>query len=182
VRGDAGPVQIGENEGSEVRTETAPGTILGTVGYLSPEQVRGQEADVRSDLFALGAVLYEMLTGKRAFSGPTPADTLSAILREEPPPLATGSGPLPVSLDRVVRRCLSKKPEERFHSAHDVALSLEVVREAPTPVRGAAVVEVEEERSPFSEAAVPVKPFPTDSSSDVAGSFSSVKILRSHDL
>ena len=104
---------------------------MGTLGYLSPEQARGIEADARSDIFALGAVLYEALSGRRAFSGATAAETISAILHEDPPPVRTASGPLPRPVERVVRRCLAKEPGERFHSAHDLAFALEAVLDRP---------------------------------------------------
>jgi serine/threonine protein kinase len=107
------------------RTGTSPGTMLGTVGYMSPEQVRGLPTDHRSDLFAFGTVLFEMLTGQRAFKGTTAADTLSAILREDPTEaIGTGSA-LPPGLFRVVRRCLEKAPEDRFQTARDLAFALE---------------------------------------------------------
>ena len=109
---------------------TSPGMLLGTVAYMSPEQARGRPADTRSDVFALGAVLYEMLAGKRPFVGASPADTLSAILREDPPPIETGSGPFPSTLDRVVRRCLEKEPAERFQTARDVGFALEALSQA----------------------------------------------------
>lgn len=105
---------------------TAPGTILGTVGYMAPEQVRSEEADARSDLFALGAVLYEMLTGRRAFRGDTAVDTLGAILHHEPPEIPIGAG-VPVVVDRILRRCLEKRPERRFQSAEDLAFHLEQI-------------------------------------------------------
>jgi Tol biopolymer transport system component len=104
---------------------TATGVILGTVGYMAPEQVRGQAADHRSDLFALGAILYEMLTGERAFRGASFVDTLSAILKEEPPPLAASGRDIPPALEPIVRHCLEKRPEERFQSARDLAFALE---------------------------------------------------------
>ena len=112
--------------------ETGPGTVLGTVlgtvGYMAPEQVRGQDADHRADIFALGAILYELLAGRRAFQGATPADTLSAILKEDPPQLTTtATAPVPPALDRIVRRCLEKNPDERFQSARDVAFALEAI-------------------------------------------------------
>ena len=99
--------------------------MLGTVGYMSPEQVRGLPTDHRSDLFSFGTVLFEMLTGQRAFKGTTAADTLSAILREDPTEtLGTGPG-LPPGLLRVVRRCLEKTPDDRFQTARDLAFALE---------------------------------------------------------
>ena len=101
---------------------TEPGTVLGTVGYMSPEQVRGEEVDARSDLFSLGCVLYEMLTGDRAFADGTPAETLAAILRDQPTGL-TG-GVVPSNLEPVVRRCLEKDRNRRFQSASDLAFAL----------------------------------------------------------
>ena len=109
------------------KEQTSPGMLLGTVAYMSPEQARGRPADARSDVFALGAVLYEMLAGKRPFAGATPADTLSAILREDPPLIETGSAAVPSTLDRVVRRCLEKEPSERFQTARDVGFALEAL-------------------------------------------------------
>jgi len=103
--------------------ETEPGLVMGTVGYMSPEQVRGLPADPRSDIFAFGAILYEMLTGQRAFRGSSPADTMSAILKEEPELAASLPGATP-TLARIVRRCLEKSPQERFQSARDLAFSL----------------------------------------------------------
>ena len=106
---------------------TAAGTVLGTVGYMSPEQVRGQTVDQRSDIFSFGCVLYEMLSGKRAFTGDSPVETLNAVLKEEPPDIQLGGKPLPPGLERIVRTCLEKRPEERFHSAHDLAFALQTV-------------------------------------------------------
>src|SRR6185436_10121412 len=106
-------------------TQTEAGAILGTTGYMSPEQVRGGEVDHRSDLFGLGAVLYEMLAGRRAFSGASAADTLSAILTMDPPSLATLRPEVPPDLDRTVRRCMEKNPRERFQTAWDLASDLE---------------------------------------------------------
>ncbi|HEV3457228.1 MAG TPA: serine/threonine-protein kinase, partial [Thermoanaerobaculia bacterium] len=104
---------------------TRPGVVLGTAGYMSPEQVRGQPADQRSDLFSLGAVLYEMLAGRRAFQGDSPADTMSAILREDPPELSSVNPSVPASLQRIVAHCLEKSPEQRCQSAQDLAFDLE---------------------------------------------------------
>jgi len=113
---------------------TEPGMVLGTVGYMSPEQVRGQVVDRRSDLFSFGGILYEMLSGKRAFEGNTAADVMSAILKEDPPDL-TGSSPgIPPGLERLVRHCLEKNPEDRFQSAHDLALALGTLSGASTRV------------------------------------------------
>jgi hypothetical protein len=114
-------------EDARTQTRTDRGTWRGTAGYVSPEQVREGRADARSDVFSLGAVLYEMIAGRRAFRGPTPADTLSAILNAEPPPIASAAGAVPPSLERVVRRCLEKDPEERFQSARDVGFALEAL-------------------------------------------------------
>ncbi|PYQ55807.1 MAG: hypothetical protein DMF78_00935 [Acidobacteria bacterium] len=107
---------------------------MGTAGYMSPEQIRGEPVDARSDVFALGSVLYEMLCGQRAFRGATPAETMSAILKEDPPELAEGGRQIPAVLDRIVRRCLEKRPEERFQSARDVAFALEAVSAAASSV------------------------------------------------
>jgi eukaryotic-like serine/threonine-protein kinase len=104
---------------------TQPGVVLGTLGYMSPEQVRGKPADARSDIFAFGAILYEMLSGRRAFSGDTAADTMSSILMKDPPDLSLTNQNISPGLERVVRHCLEKDPEQRFHSAHDLAFDLE---------------------------------------------------------
>src|SRR4029077_418022 len=104
---------------------TEPGVVMGTLGYMAPEQVRGKPADVRSDIFSFGAILYEMLSGRRAFQGDSAADTMSAILREDPAELSLTNQNLPPGLERIVRHCLEKNPEQRFHSAHDLAFDLE---------------------------------------------------------
>jgi Tol biopolymer transport system component len=106
---------------------TEPGVVLGTLGYMSPEQVRGEPANARSDIFALGAVLYEMLSGNRAFRGRSTADTMSAILKEDPPDLSVTNQSISSGLERIVRHCLEKSPEQRFHSAHDLAFDLEAL-------------------------------------------------------
>jgi Tol biopolymer transport system component len=109
---------------------TEPGVVMGTLGYMSPEQVRGKPADARSDIFAFGAILYEMLAGRRAFQGGSAADTMSAILKEDPPDLSVTNQNVSPGLERIVRHCLEKNPEQRFHSAHDVAFDLETVSTA----------------------------------------------------
>jgi serine/threonine protein kinase/Tol biopolymer transport system component len=106
---------------------TEPGVVMGTLGYMSPEQVRGRPADARSDIFSFGAILYEMLSGKRAFHGDSAADTMSAILREDPADLSSTNRLIAPALDRIVRHCLEKDPESRFHSAHDLAFDLEAL-------------------------------------------------------
>ena len=106
---------------------TGVGTIVGTVGYMSPEQVRGRDVDHRSDVFSFGAILYELLAGHRAFTGDSAVETMNAILKEDPPELTRANAALPPALDRIVRRCLEKNPEERFQSARDVAFALDAV-------------------------------------------------------
>jgi len=106
---------------------TEPGVVLGTLGYMSPEQVRGRPADIRSDIFSLGAIFYEMLSGKRAFHGDSAADTMSAILKEDPPDLSITNQAISPGLERIVRHCLEKNPEQRFQSARDLAFDLEAL-------------------------------------------------------
>jgi len=106
---------------------TRPGVVMGTVGYMSPEQVRGKDTDHRTDIFAFGVILCEMLSGKPVFHGDTPADTLSAILNYDPPDVSSSNQAIPSSVDRVVRRCFEKKPDERFDSVRDVAFALEAI-------------------------------------------------------
>ncbi len=116
---------IAQTEIETRRAQTAPGTVMGTVGYMSPEQVRGDHIDHRSDIFSFGAVLYEMLTGERAFRGDTAVETLNAILKEDPPQLSSAQTNLSSGLDRLVWHCLEKNRERRFQSAIDVAFALE---------------------------------------------------------
>ncbi|OYW06552.1 MAG: hypothetical protein B7X11_00980, partial [Acidobacteria bacterium 37-65-4] len=106
---------------------TGPGVVMGTVGYMSPEQVRGLPADARSDIFSFGAVLYEMLTGVRAFGRETGAESMAAILKEEPPEIAVTGSALSPALQRIVQHCLEKKPGERFQSARDIAFALQAL-------------------------------------------------------
>jgi eukaryotic-like serine/threonine-protein kinase len=112
-----------------MQVATDPGVVMGTVGYMSPEQVRGKAADHRSDIFSFGSLLYEMLAGKRAFYGDSPADTMSAILKDDPPELAETARNIPPALQRLVNHCLEKNPGQRFQSAGDVAFNLESLTE-----------------------------------------------------
>jgi eukaryotic-like serine/threonine-protein kinase len=111
---------------------TEPGTVMGTAGYMSPEQVRGKTADHRSDIFAFGTVLYEMATGKPTFRKPNSADTMAAILNEDPPSISQIAPTCPPGLQRVVHRCLEKSPEQRFQSAADLAFALEALSDSGT--------------------------------------------------
>jgi serine/threonine protein kinase/Tol biopolymer transport system component len=115
---------------------TDAGTVMGTVGYMAPEQVRGKPADPRSDIFAFGAILYEMLSGKRAFHGDSSADTMSAILKEDPPDLTETNRNVSPALERVVRHCLEKNPAERFQSARDITFNLDALSDISTTSRG----------------------------------------------
>ncbi len=129
-----------------VAAMTDPGTVLGTVGYMAPEQVRNQPIDARADLFAFGAVLYEMLTGRRAFRRDTHAETMTAILREDPPELLQVRPDLPPALERIVRHCLEKNLSDRFQTARDVAFALDALSGSGTttttvPAVGAPAVE-----------------------------------------
>ncbi len=117
-----------------MQVATEVGTVMGTAGYMSPEQVRGKPTDARSDIFSFGAILYEMLSGKRAFHGDSAADTMSAILKEEPPDLTETNRTISPGLERIVRHCLEKSPAERFQSARDAAFNLEAL----TDVSGAS--------------------------------------------
>jgi Tol biopolymer transport system component len=111
---------------------TDPGSVMGTVGYMAPEQVRGQAVDARADLFAFGAVLYEMVAGVRAFQRDTAADSISAILTQDPPDLPAKRPDVPAVFDRIVRHCLEKNPNERFQTARDVAFALEALSGSAT--------------------------------------------------
>ncbi len=113
---------------------TAQGTILGTFQYMSPEQIEGENVDARADIFAFGAVLYEMVTGRKAFSGKTQASLLGAILKDEPPPVSVAQPMTPPALDHLVRTCLAKDPDARYQTAHDVWLQLRWIAEGGSTV------------------------------------------------
>src|SRR6266481_3458684 len=121
---------------------TAQGTILGTLQYMAPEQVEGKEVDARTDIFAFGAVVYEMATGKRAFEGKTQASLIAKILETDPPPISSLQPMTPPSLDRVVKKCLAKEPEKRWQAASDVCDELKWIAEqgsqAAVPAPGTA--------------------------------------------
>ena len=125
-------------EGTATRSGTAPGMVLGTAGYMSPEQVRGQAVDTRSDVFALGAILYEMLTGRRAFRRDSAAETMTAILNEHPPEPGTVRPDISPSIDRIVQHCLEKHVAERFQSARDVAFALDAFSGSSSAAHAAA--------------------------------------------
>jgi serine/threonine protein kinase/Tol biopolymer transport system component len=125
-------------DAATLASQTEPGVVMGTIGYMSPEQVKGLAADHRSDLFSFGAILYEMLSGKRAFHGDSSVETMSAILKQDPPELAETNRTVP--LERIVRHCLEKNPEERFQSARDVAFALGALSDSSGPTTGAVTV------------------------------------------
>jgi eukaryotic-like serine/threonine-protein kinase len=144
---DFGLARLAAREDSEsdatvsLSKQTTAGVVLGTAAYMSPEQARGQAADARSDIFSLGAVLYEMLSGQRPFFGETFADLLSSILKDDPPPLPASAKSMP-AIERVVRRCLEKNPSERFQSARDLAFQLESMISTLETGSGPALAEV----------------------------------------
>src|SRR5262249_40303862 len=124
---DFGLARVENPVESEASTQTADGTVLGSVGYMSPEQVRGETADSRSDIFSLGCILYEMLASRRAFQGATSAESLAAILRDTPRDLAALGVAVPASLERVIAHCLEKSPDRRFQNARDLAFDLHAI-------------------------------------------------------
>lgn len=133
------PASAGGTSGNEDATRKAltnPGVVMGTVGYMSPEQVRGHKTDHRSDIFSFGLILYEMITGRRAFQEESLAETMSAIVKEEPREMTESNPNISPSLERIVRRCLEKKPDRRFQSTADLGFALESLS-APTISSGA---------------------------------------------
>lgn len=131
---DFGLAKLTQPDGDQVlssiptrRVDTDPGMVMGTVGYMSPEQLKGRPVDQRSDIFSFGAILYEMLAGRRAFHGESPAETMSAILKEDPPELSNENKSISPAFERMINHCLEKDPESRFHSASDLAFTLEAI-------------------------------------------------------
>ncbi len=137
---DFGLAKLTKPQSQSERPEgTQAGVVMGTMGYMSPEQVLAQTADYRTDIFAFGVILYEMLTGKRPFQGPTPEDTASAILSEDPPAISQVTNNIPPTLQRVVHHCLEKNREQRFQSASDLAFVLDTLTESPEPRKDSVV-------------------------------------------
>jgi len=136
---DFGVAKLTEPDGNQPQTEiptrrvdTGAGVVIGTVGYMSPEQVQGRAVDHRSDIFSFGVILFEMLSGRRAFQKESAVETMSAILKEDPPDLSETNKTIAPGLERVVNHCLEKNPEARFHSARDLAFALEALSGATT--------------------------------------------------
>ncbi len=121
----ASAASTGGTEAATQLQQTDPGTVMGTVGYMAPEQVKAATVDHRADIFSLGCLLYEMASGRRPFMRDTAAETMTAILREDPPDLVRESGAIPAAFEPIVRHCLEKRPEERFQSARDLAFALQ---------------------------------------------------------
>ena len=146
---DFGLAKLTQLDGNQVQTDiptrrvdTDPGVVMGTVGYMSPEQLKGRPVDQRSDIFSFGAILYEMLSGQRAFHGESTAETMSAILREEPHDLSETNQRISPALERLVHHCLEKNPEERFHSASDLAFALDALSGAASGVEDTTSIKV----------------------------------------
>jgi TolB-like protein len=150
---DFGLAKVGggsDSDSSESPTETAdpsltdPGTVMGTLLYMAPEQLEGRRADARTDIFAFGVVLYEMAAGKKPFAGTSKASLIGSILKDTPAPITELTPMTPPALDRLIRQCLEKDPDERWHSVHDVVKELKWIRDGPqaavTPVSGAPLV------------------------------------------
>ena len=124
---DASAKSLSATSATLAESPTEAGTVMGTAGYMAPEQVRGTAVDSRTDIFAFGAVLYEMVSGHRAFKRDTAAETMTAILKEDPPELSDLTHPVSPGMERILRRCLEKQPEQRFQSAKDLAFALEAL-------------------------------------------------------
>jgi serine/threonine protein kinase/Tol biopolymer transport system component len=136
-----GKTDVHGSEDATRKALTDPGVVMGTVGYMSPEQVRGSASDHRSDIFSFGVILYEMLTGRRAFGGESVVETMHSILKDDVPDLDESGVRIPPPLEKLMRRCLEKKPEHRFHSAHDLGFALDAVA-SPTTSSGSGLTTV----------------------------------------
>ena len=163
---DFGIAKLSPTRGTDGPTfqmaSTEPGMVLGTVGYMSPEQVRGESVDQRSDIFAFGAIIYEMLTGARAFKRASSIETLSAILKEDPADISESHPNVPPQLEKLVRRCLEKDRERRFQTARDLAFNLETLSTFSTPNTLSNI------RTPTLTGATPVSPVVGSSTSSTA--------------
>jgi eukaryotic-like serine/threonine-protein kinase len=129
-----------------MQNSTGAGVVLGTAGYMSPEQVRAQPVDARSDIFSAGVVLFEMVAGTRPFQGDSAVETMNAILKEDPPDLTLTNSRLPPAVNRIVRHCLEKAPGERFQSARDLAFALEALSGSGTITNGIAFADAQPSR------------------------------------
>lgn len=125
------------NDSGDVRTEyaTEPGVVMGTAGYMAPEQVRAAAVDQCTDIFGLGVVVYEMIAGRHAFERATAAETMTAVLRDDPPPLSSVRDTVPIAVERVIDHCLEKQPDDRFQSARDLSFALRSLLGASTGER-----------------------------------------------
>ena len=147
----------GLDRDADTIAQTTPGAIVGTIAYLSPEQARGETADHRSDIFAFGAVFFEMLTGRPAFLRPSAAETIVAVLRDSAKPL-TDSGRLPAEVEEILHHCLEKNRDERFRSARDLAFALRLARGRPPLPRPRSRGR---RRGPTPDRALPISPSPS---------------------
>ena len=137
---------VHDNDSATRHGETVSGMVLGTIGYMAPEQIRGQPVDERADIFALGAVIYEMLAGARPFAGDTPADTISAILMSDPPEIGGRLAGLVPGVERIMRRCLEKEPAARFQSVSDLGFALESVVDPLRPTSAPSITRSSDDR------------------------------------
>ncbi|MEO6258963.1 MAG: serine/threonine-protein kinase, partial [Thermoanaerobaculia bacterium] len=147
AKSSATPVLVSVDGATEHKPLTQEGTILGTFQYMAPEQLAGEEADARSDIFSFGALLYEMATGRRAFEGKTRTSLIAAILEREPPPISALQPLTPPALEHVIARSLAKDPDDRWQSAHDVAAELQWIAEAGSQAGVAAPIITRRRRS-----------------------------------
>src|SRR5262249_30208588 len=149
ARGEPSSAREASTDPTDTESVTESGTILGTLQYMAPEQLEGQDADARTDIFAFGGVLYEMITGRRAFEGKSHAGLISAILSAHPPsPSRVVSGVSP-ALDHIIQRSLAKNPAQRWHSARDLWLDLESVRDFSSPLAAAVAAKPRQKNRPW---------------------------------